>query len=210
MSAPESKFTLKKIPSQLQRDIDCCLFRYFKNTSKLSSIYWPRALRSFLAVLLNKAKSMGALLDKPQWEAWNLSCIIIASLSDQFWSTIEISSDPQPWPGNIANYLDLNTALSFIQMRRDVSAYLHYIMSIASGGKVGYKISFCIPDTEPDESVQQFYPIRIYTDNDECTTRAREMFAAESEKLKQSVYNLLPTDLVCVETTAQALSAGLE
>lgn len=242
MNAPESKFTLKKIPTQLQRDIDCCLFRFFKNTSKLSSIYWPRGLCTFLADLLNKAKPVSELLDKLQWNAsYCEQLILLLESSTQTYicvkdrkqlgnflrelklhwpdygisirpvleQPIEISSDPL-WPVDIANYLDLNTALSSTQMRRDVTTYLHNIMSIASGGKVGYKISYSIPDVEPDETVQQFYPIRIYTDDGECTTRAREMFAAESETLKQRVYNLLPTDLVCVETTALKLSAGVK
>ncbi|RYG97416.1 hypothetical protein EON65_52910 [archaeon] len=156
-------------------------------------------------ICVKDRKQLGNLLRelKLHWPDYRIS---IRPVLEQ---PIKITGDPQ-WPVDIANYLDLNTALSSTQMRRDVTTYLHYVMSIASGGKVGYKVSYNIPDAEPDETVQQFYPIRIYTDNAECTTRARELFAAESETLKQRVCNLLPTDLVCVETTAQALSAGVK
>ena len=70
---------------------------------------------------------------------------------------------------------------------------------------MGYKVVYNIPDTEPDEALQQFYLIRIYNDSAECTIRARELFAAESETLKQRVSKLLPTDLVSVDTIAYAL-----
>lgn len=236
-SAP--KFALKKIPTQLEKDIDCCLSRYFKNTSKLSSIYWPRALSSFLAVLLNEVKPIGELLDKLQWDVTYVDKLInqLNSSSQTYicvkdrkqlgnllrglklhWPDYHISVTPvlqspdeipvggPQWPADIANYLDLNTEINSIQMRRDVTTFLHSIMSIASGGNVGYKVAYNIPDVEPDETVQLFYPIRIYTDSNECTTRARELFEAESETLKQRVNNLLPSDLVSVETTAQTLS----
>lgn len=235
------KFVLKRIPTQLERDINCCLARYFKNTSKLSSIYWPRALRLFLAELLKKVKPIGGLLDKLQWDVTSVDELIsqLESLTQTFicvkdrrllgnllrvlklhWSEYRISvkpvmppdiepvNDPQ-WPADIANYLDLNAAIGSVQMRRDVKIYIHSIMSLASGGNVGYKVEYDIPEAPPDESVHPFYPIRIYTDNADCTTRAREMLAAESEMLKQHVNNLLPTDLVCVETTAETLS-GLQ
>jgi hypothetical protein len=72
------------------------------------------------------------------------------------------------WPSDsdIPNYLDLNESVSFVKMRRDLSAYLHYIINIVTEGSVGYKIYYDIPFNTPDESVEKLFTILIHTDDD--------------------------------------------
>ena len=117
----------------------------------------------------------------------------------------EVSSGDLQWPDDIVNYLDLNTTINSTRIRKDVATFLHKVMMIASSGEVSYKIDYIFSGTEPDETVDYFYPIRIYTDTAECAARARDLFEAESHILSECVDNLLPIDLVHVQKSARRL-----
>lgn len=235
-SAPQ--FTLKRIPSHLEIDIDACLIRYFKDTSQLSTLYWPRAVRTFLSTLLLQCKRINAVLEKLQLDVSKVDELIAQlelptltsihvedrkTLGDLLrWLKLHGSSIPATntsadiytenpcWPNDIASYLDLNTSVSAVKIRRDVTNFLHFIMRNVTHESIGYEIKYVIPVIEPDESVEKFFPIRIFTDDEDSALRARDMFSTESELLRNNVKNLLPSDLVRVEVTSQALSAGIK
>jgi len=211
---------LSPIISWRDAEIDVALRHYFSKPNTLSTIYWPRALRNFLKLLVERLHQSNDLLCQLQQDEAKVKHLLeeLAKPTSHYIrvpqrklahlllrqirldpnaklvlrkpSATTPSSPDGVWPPDINGLDDLKDSLSSWNMRGDVKRYLVALLSKVSEDEP-FKLHYV--GFTPDTLTKQ-YPIKVEVSPTHVAD-VQQFLKSESAKMNQAAA-LLPEEVV--------------